>query len=380
MGNELQAKKKSRNVAPLIEFTGAAHEYSEPGFDTGSIAVQASQTRLLGPYEIPAEGYLRHLNLVVEASGGALGTGVTHEDFPFRLIEEIVFIDVGGGEIVSPFSGYELFLANLYGGYAFQQDPRLIPDYSSASPNATFLIRVPVEVHHNTGFGAVANQSSSTTYKVRITLAALNGILTTVGTATPPNVRIRGYVEDWTQPAAVDPANRPQAYEPPRHGTSQYWKKETKSLSSGNQKPRLTNVGNLMRGVILIWRTPSGSAGVRTNATFPEEIKMKLDNRELLTEHRFMRRAYMMERYIHAAAGVPAGVYAYTFDHDTLGHGGDGTPELWIPTVGSTRWEFEGNWTAAGDLTILTNEVAPIEVDEMERLTDASETMQPATA
>jgi len=70
---------------------------------------------------------------------------------------------------------------------------------------------------------------------------------------------------------------------------------------------------------------------------------------------------------------VPAGVFPYQFSHDVLGHAGDGTPELWLPTVQSSRLELQGTF-AAGDLEILTNDVAPVEIQPEERYQEFSET------
>jgi hypothetical protein len=130
----------------------------------------------------------------------------------------------------------------------------------------------------------------------------------------------------------------------------------------------------LIRTLIFILRTAAAPAGTRSTANFPDPIELRWDARSLILEARQLRRAYQSERYIFGAGGVPAGVFVYDFDHDVLGHGGNGTPELWIPTLQSTRLELVGNFGGAGELRILTNDVAPVEINPAERFVEDSAT------
>lgn len=367
---DTQRKKPSRKARiPIVEFTAAAHEHVESGFDVSLTPTTTAQNS--GPHDVPAFGYMRHVLLYVSTSGGDATAGALAADAPWNVFSEVVLEDVNGAAIVQ-LSGYELFLANLYGGYAFQQDPRLQPDaVTTGVVTYTFALRIPVEIHHNNGLGAIANQNTAAAYKVRFTVNTIANIWSTAPTTTPA-VRVRGYLEAWTQPTPQDLAGRPQAVMPPRHGTTQYWSRYTRSgMASGEQSVTLTRVGNLLRTLIFVARATGG--GARTTANFPDPVTINWDARQLIREPRYLRRAYMAERYITSSAGHPAGVFVYDFDHDVLGHGGDGTPELWIPTVQSTRLELSGTF-AAGDLTVMTNDVAPVEVTQEERYEEFSDT------
>jgi hypothetical protein len=367
-------KKNGRATVPvaLVEFTAAAHEHVEGGFDVTVTAGASAQP--LGPYEVPAYGYLRHLMLHVVASGGVAGTLAA--DGPWSLFDEIALLDVNGAPIFGPLTGYQAFLANLYGGYAFAPDPRLDPDYSESVTAYAFFLRIPVEINHNNGLGSLANQNAAAPYRVRLTVAPTSRIHS-VAPSTQPSVRIRGWLEAWSMPAPYDLAQRPQAQAPPRHGTTQYWSVETKAIAAGQQSPRLSRVGNLIRTLVFVART---AAGARDTTVFPTDPTLVWDARELITEPRTMRRKYMAERTVHrttgtpAVADVPAGVLAYPFSHDVLGHAGDGTAELWLPTVQASRMEYRGSYGAAGELQILTNDVAPVEVTPQERYYEFSET------
>lgn len=363
-------RKKPGRAAPvaLVPFGAAAHRHTEPFYDASF--TPGTTTQQVGPIDVPSYGFIRHVYVLVTTSGGVAGSGVLDEDAPFNVFSSVQLSDVNGAPIFGPLDGFQAFLANLYGGYAFQQDPRLAPDYNGSSVvGFTFGLRIPVEIHGNNGLGSLANQNSAASYKLSMTLNTIANIWSVTTGLTAPTVRIRCYLEAWSLPDAVDRAGRPQAQLPPLHGTTQFWSVSSDSVSTGRDTVKISRVGNLIRTLIFICR----SSGTRTTADFPEVLELWWDNRQLLMEHRNFRRQLMMERFIHSSAGVPAGVFAFDFDHDVLGHGGDGTPELWLPTVQSTRLELQGTWDAS-DVEILVNDVAPVEVNQAQRYVETSET------
>lgn len=371
----LNRKKPMRRqpVPASVEFTAAAHEHVEPAFDvTRAPGDWAAAAVPLGPFDVPAYGYMRHLLIQVTASGGVSGTVAA--DGPWSYFDEIALLDVNGAPIFGPLTGYQTFLANLFGAYAFAQDPRLDPDYSASPTAFAFMLRIPIEISHNNGLGALGNQNAAATYRVRLTIGALSKVYSANPT-TNPSVRIRGWLEAWSVPTASDLAGRPQEVAPPRHGTTQYWSVQTLAVPTGATTQRLARVGNLIRTIIFVTRATGG--GARSTALFPDPVTLNWDARQLILEPRSLRRKYMSERGIYAAAAavadIPAGVFAYSFAADVLGHAGDGTPELWLPTVQSSRLEVTGTF-GAGDLEILTNDVAPVEISPEERYVESSET------
>lgn len=370
---ESPSRKKTgqRRPAPLIEFTAAAHEHIEPAFDFTVTPGAAIADH--GPFDVPAYGFMRHILLLISTSGGVAGPGVLAADAPWNLFSEVTLLDVNGAPIYGPFTGYQLYLTNFFGGYAFTSDPALDPDADVTSVVAfTYALRIPVEIQHNNGLGALANQNSAAAYKVRLRTNPSTTIWSTAPT-TVPAVRVRGRLEAWSQPNPTDLLGRPQATRPPRHGTTQYWSVNTKSLATGAQTPKVDRVGNLIRQIILVNRLQS--TGARDTASFPDPIEVRWDQRQFTTEDRFIRRKLMRERLGQlAAAGIPAGVFVFDYSHDVLGKAGDGTPEMWIPTVQATRFEFNGSFGAAVNLEMLINDVAPVETDPTERYVEGSET------
>jgi hypothetical protein len=64
----------------------------------------------------------------------------------------------------------------------------------------------------------------------------------------------------------------------------------------------------------------------------------------------------------------------FDYNHDVLGHLGDGTPELWLPTVQATRFEFQGTWGDDCNVELLVNDVAPVETSPDMRYAEDSRT------
>lgn len=358
----------ARVMAPgLVPFTSAAHEHTEQ-FDDRTVTPGAAATQV-GPIDVPAYGYIRHIWLLVESSGGTLGAGTLSADYPWNLFQSLTLSDVNGAPIFGPMSGYSALWANILGGYAGgAPDPRVHPDYVGTI-NSVFAIRIPVEISHRTGFGALANQNSAANYKLSYTINP-SATMFSVAPTTVPAVRIRAVLEAWSLPNERDVLGRPQAQVPPRHGTTQYWSYFNRSTAAGSNTVLLPRVGNLIRNVIVIART---AAGARSDTVFPDPAELTWDARSIRRDP---------QRYItgEMRSAVPdltardAGVFAYTFDRSDHGVVGDDDPTFWLPTVQSSRLELDGSAAAAGSWEVITNDVAPVEVSPEERFVETSET------
>jgi len=168
----LPARQNGQGRAPAmppIPFTAAAHEHSEPVITDATLAIGAAQ-QPRGPYDVPAFGFLRHVFMEVILSGGTIGAGVLSPDYPFNILQNITLSDVNGAPIFGPLDGYAALWANIVGGYAFRQDPRLGPWYVGTI-NGSFWLRIPVEISRHNGYGALANQNAAASYKLSWTLA-----------------------------------------------------------------------------------------------------------------------------------------------------------------------------------------------------------------
>lgn len=365
MNSETKAPA-SETPAVRVPFTQASREHTEGAFFDATVnpAAFGSGPTTIGPFDVPAFGYARDLLLLVEATGGAAGgqNAAAKPDAPWSVIRSIALVDVNGAPIVGPFSGYDLMLANKWGGYAFEGDLTKLPAYSAVATSGdfSFLIRVPLEIVAREAYGALANMNASSTYKLQITIADDSDVYSTAPN-TLPSVRVRGWLEAWAEPAAQDPQGNPQEQEPSGLGTTQYWSKATYSIANGANTVRLARVGNLIRTLILVFRD---SGGAREGDTFADPIQLHLDGRIVFNEGQLIRRSLMAERYGYQLASIAnadadEGVIVYDFSHDFDGKPGGELGELWLPTVQSSRLEIVGSFGEAGSLEVITNDIAP---------------------
>lgn len=353
---------RSERPAILVPFTRASHEHIEPMQD---VTQQLGATSVsLGPYDVPAYGYLRNIVLDIQASGG-VGSGVTgKEDAPWNVISEVALIDVNGAPIVGPFSGYDLYLINKYGGYDYASDPRQSPMYSAiaaGSGNFRFCLRIPVEFSAREGLGALPNANAASTWKLRITLAPDSEVYSVVPT-TKPSVRIRMHLDAWSQPAQQDLKGNSTATQPPAIGTTAYWSKTTLPVSAGFNTLRLPRMGSLLRNLFFVYRDSAGSRSAG-HTGFPETPSLYWDTRLLKTYEKTLWLHEMYRKTGFSAAresanGLDNGVFVEDYCHDFSGKLGAELRDQYIGTTQSTRYELTGTFSAAGTLTVITNDVA----------------------
>jgi hypothetical protein len=327
------ARGADRAAMPVVPFTRAAREQVQPIFDNShALGVGSLGT---GPHDIAPHGFMRHVVLLVEATGGAGSAAVAKADAPWDVLDEISLSDVNGNPIFGPVNGYELYLINKYGAYAYMTDPKLSPIYQAVQTNGNFafLLRIPVEIAARDGLGALANQNASQTFKVRYSVSPRSRVYSTDPETTVPTLRVRAWLESWTQPGPTDLRGVPQAQQPPNHGTVQYWTRQNPANAAGQQAIRLSRVGNMLRNIIFIQRD---STGARVDNQFPDPITFMYDNALAESIGRQFHRHRMAERYglsgaVGAANGLDVGVYVWDFTTWT------GTPAMSCATCTCPR-------------------------------------------
>lgn len=349
-------KPGAEKALPLIPFTRASFQHVEPFLDVSN-AISANSV-LIGPTDVPSYGFMRHIFVAVTASGGTGTAAVYKEDAPFSAIQELSLQDVNGGQIWGPASGFDLYLANKYGGYSGFSDPKSMPSYAApTSGNFGFSLRVPCELGSRDGVGALDNMNSAQTYKLRIVQAAKADVFSIDPTGLP-TVRIRAYLEAWATPSNTSIGGSPQATEPPARGTTQMWTKQVINAAQGFGTLKLARVGNPIRNLILVFRNVSD--GLRSDANAPQDISQFLDSKPVVNASQGYFKQCMREKLIGQTNGPDTGVlvFDYTADFDGL-YGGE-MRDLWLQTIQSTRLEFQGTFVAAQTVTVLTNDVAVV--------------------
>lgn len=345
-----------------LPFTSGSHEHTEPAF-TATYTPGTSVQRL-NPTDIPAYGYISALVLDVQCSGGAGGTLAA--DAPWNMLTDITLQDVNGSQIVGPINGYELMIANLVGGYGgVRPNPADSPEYVGSAPNPSFMLRVPVEITHKDALGALSNQNSSANYKLTFGINTTANIYS-VAPTTAPTITVRCHLEAWTLPADRDSRGNPQAQVPPLLGTGQYLSVQgpRNTVVNGFEAP-FTRLGQYLRFVAMIARDNSG---VRSDTVFPEPFVFEWDGMQI---HNMTQRL-LNRRFFERVNGVftrPTGVFVLPWNYGGEWPGlGNEQPTGWLPTTQSSRMLVKGGGnTTAGNVTFITCEVAPVEVNQADR-------------
>lgn len=359
------ASDKGATTGRLIPFTKAALEHVEPMFDS-SVTLTAA-TQVIGPFDVPAYGFLRGIYIKVIASSGndADDSCTADADGVWNAIQEISLRDVNGGPLVGPFTGYDLHLVDKWGGYDFAGNPALSPAYTVAdigNGNFSFMLYVPVEIIGRSAYGALPNMNAAATYKLAITINSANGFLNNIPDTVAPTIRVLGWVSAWTKPSTADPAGNPQEEAPPFVGTTQYWSKTTLTTAVGANILRLPRVGNFIRALIAVTRD---NTNARDGANHPPDVRFLLDSHEIRNEADLLRRHIMWSLYGYpttaiTAADMDEAVIVYPFHHDFDYKPGGELGDLYLPTAQSSRLELAGTWANdAGTLDVLTCDITP---------------------
>lgn len=328
-------------------FTKASRRKVEPFWDVTTALAAGAQT--LQQVDVPATGYLRHVHLDVQVTGTVGSTYVA--DAPWSIIDQLQLTDVNGQPIVI-LDGYDLFLANLLGGYAFFGDPRDNPNYSLTATGLRFQLRVPVEIVQRNALGALPNMNAAMTYKLKVTLSPSTEVYS-AGSAGA-SVRIRAAVESWANPGPADLRGIPNQTTPPAVGTTQNWSEYVAPVTVGNNTIRLPRVGNTIRNLVFVYRDTTGA---RTNNGIPAELARFIDGNQWTRNSIEYERARMGELYGFGAADIPPGVWVVALTDDFDGTPGEEIGDYWLNTTGATRLEVQGQFTAAGSLTVVTNDI-----------------------
>jgi hypothetical protein len=351
-------------AVPVVPFDQASHEGLEPG-PTFTFRPGGAQVNF-GPAPLPAQGYLKFVWLEITSLNGVGGTGAG--DFPWNILNLVRLQDTNGAPMTE-LTGYNLFLANTYGGYNGSPDPRTLPDYAATANAPRFHVVIPVQISDN-GLGSLANQSAAASYKLTV-IGETSALIWSVAPGTIPDITIRTYCEFWTLPAQADMMGRPQEQDPPFNGVAQYWSQSmNNAVALGQNRTQITRTGGLLRTVIFVARV----AGVRADTPFPDPVDFSWDSRDLKIMSASVLRSKTRQQTIQLSAR-DVGVYPFIFSTgESSWAGGDNAINSWLPTVTATRLEITGTSAAAGTLDIIVNDVSVAETAPAARAVETSAT------
>ena len=354
-----------------IPFMRGAVDHAEPFFDT-TFTLTANQQNI-GPVDVPAYGFARAIwfDIQLTSAGNAAAVAV-QEDAPWVTLAELAIQDLNGSPLFGPHSGMETYLHHKYGGFRNQRDPKLHPNFAAITTGAgatagsgRYQFRVNIERSGRDGLGALADMNASQAYKMRAVLNSLANIFSTSPTAAP-TVRVRAWLEAYSQPNSVDPVTgRPAATVPPANGTTGYSSRILPPTVAGANTLKHTRVGNYIRNLIYINRR-AGTSRVNGEADLVgTNWQWFIDARLLTNMTTEMIRSRMLEQYnfvsvtLEAAGGPDNGVIALPFMTEFSGLAGYEMRDNWLPTSQATRLELVMTLANSGVLTIMTDDVAP---------------------
>jgi len=362
----------------LVPFVRASYQYREK-IRTDTFTLSTSQ-QTAQPVPVTPGGFLRGIWVELDNTvNGALGTAVlgSPTDFPYNMIANIQLEDVNGQTIFGPCSGYELYLANKYGGYFPDGDPTVQPGFVGTFVDQYLTLWIPCEIRSD-ALGSLSNTDARAQYRLIYTIDSSANILSTGTVTTQPQFTVTTWVDYWAQVERSNMAGEANEQVPPLLGTTQFWSREVPPIVVGAQTVKHNRVGNAIRNIVYVLRTGAAATGAQPanpRATnFGDPIKLRLDNRYLLSESPFLRRRGIMARLYDltgpdgdpATIGTPTdsiletGTLVYPQSGDLSYKPSAGDIGDWLDTNEASFLQFEDTIvTLAASLTILTNDVAP---------------------
>jgi hypothetical protein len=362
-----QPKNAPPPAAPWPFPTGV---YAPVVQDYDETVTQTTSAQLLPIWNLSPTGWLRGmwLNVKCTVTGQSTNSVTYSEDDPFTVLQKVTVYDLGG-EQIQTYSGYELVCINKFGGFFECGDPRADIQFTATTGTGStagtfnFNLYIPLEVVSRDALGTLQNESRPgwrVEAYVDSQAATYNQVPSVMG-----SIRVRGYVESYTEPAAQAPGGRPFAQTPPLPGSIQYWKSENDGVASGQASYDLTNgVGFPLRTII--YKVIDASAGTRAagDANWPDPVQLLLGNVNLLNILRdvwltkIARDFGLTNTTADAALGREKGVYPVYFTKDFGLRPGAEVRLKYLDTQVNTLLRLQGSFGAASSVFALSNWLA----------------------
>jgi hypothetical protein len=372
------APSKGNAAPPPRPYPFPVGVYESGTQDYDNSAVQLATPLQMPIWNISPTGWLRGLwfDFAMTTAGNA-ATVVFNGDPTaggFSGVQKVTLFDLGGETVVT-LTGHEWLVVNKFGGYFEVGDPRADITFSQtagvgAGLGGSFhhILYLPFEVVARDGLGVVQNESKPG-WKVELWMDSSAQTYTTPPTALG-TMRVRGFPDSYTEPAAAAPNGRPFAQTPPLPGSLQYWKSENQTLPAGNAKFDLTNgVGFPIRNIIYYGRDAANSTRATADGNWPDPATLLLGNVNYFTRSKNLWISKMSRAYGLSAVGatVPAvdtaqgretGVFPVWFTQDLTGQPGNELRFRYLDTQVNSLIRLTGTFGAATTLFALTNWLA----------------------
>ncbi len=233
--------------------------------------------------QLQTNAFLENIVIDVEQTGNA-GASTYSQDSPWNFFSNLNVLDPAGQAIITPITGYQLFLLNKYlpdTDCAF--DPMRDPNYvaNTSTGVVSFRLVIPIEHRRRDALGALNNSAANQRYLVTfntgiINVGAIGNLYLTV--TTPANLvfSVTFYQQYWTSPPATitTSAGATQVQGTPTGlGTVGFVRYERHNEVSGGGAPQiqLNNVGDYISDIIFVLRA-SAANNLRDGTDWPAQF------------------------------------------------------------------------------------------------------------
>jgi hypothetical protein len=367
-------------AAPAMprSFIVGSRRNDKPDFDQ-TITQTAAEQRLAA-YQLSPSGYLRGLFLLVECTTAGNAAAVAYqEDGPFNVLSSIRFLDTNSHPMLGTLTGYDLYLVNKYGGYAFQGDAEASVEYTAVTGaggtggSFSFVLFLPVETVLRNALTSQLNKSGAAQFSLEMFVAATTTVYSVVPT-TPGSIRVRTTLASWLDPEPDDAMGNPVQQDPPLLNSTQYWHKQNYSVLASAQFTRLQGIDGLLRMLLFVARR---AASTRANGEtdWPDPVSLKYEEAFLIqSRNRRLYRWLIAQTYGYDAAaeaskGRDNGVYpVWEWMQDLNLKPGGELSRSYLPMSSASNLELQGTWASAVSLDVLVNKMVPYPQGEVRGL------------
>lgn len=366
MANAPAPQKSEAKAAPVLApfRSGTQRTLSTDGYtNTTSLSTSAQDLPIYTP---SPNNQLRALWIVCQATGtNATNSVAFNGDGPFNAYSSITFQDANEKPIIGPIDGLTLAYANKYFGYDYNGDPRASAIYStttgtgSTAGSFTLSLRVPIEIASRDGLGSLQNQSSSSTFGLKLTLNTTANVFSTAP-ATSCSVQTRILEDGWWKGNSAGAASRP-----PAAGSTQYITRGTYNSLNGAQQFQLAQgLGYPIRNVMFV--NYDVSSGNRSTSDFPDPAQLMFKGTSYWQVPVVAWKDYMSRQWnlqsttADVANGLDTGVFVLPFANDFSLLNGDEARNGYLLTDIGDAHQFIGTFNANSKLYYVVNYVAPV--------------------
>jgi hypothetical protein len=327
-------------------------------------------------------------NIVLDVAATTSGNACTFSmDSPWTFFSSIQLLDPAGQAIITPITGYQLYLLNKYlpdTDCAF--DPIRDPNYllTTATGILSFRLSVPVEHRRRDALGALNNSAANQRYLLTLTTSALNTIgqgnlFLTNALTTAAVYTVNAYQQYWTSPPATitTSAGATQVQGTPSGlGTVGFVRYERHNEMNGGGSPQiqLNNVGDYISDIFFVNRL-AATYNLRDQASWPNPWAWWVNDFQVfaLTVNdwqRWMARFYNFWSGIQVGILPPTlggmldiGVFTLPWLHGLFDNQENfGPANQYLPTDATTKLQIRGStWgSTVGFVEVITRLIRPV--------------------